>query len=78
MLVFCINVIFSKIFRMFHLTNIVIVSCNTTYQRISSNFFTCSFCQLCYPCAGGCREAARVFRGSPLAPDPVCETVKPK
>lgn len=38
----------------------------------------CSGCSSATRCLGGCREAARVFRGSPLAPDPVCETVKPK
>lgn len=38
----------------------------------------CAGCDKAAHCAGGCREAARVFRGSPLAPDPVCETVKPK
>ena len=38
----------------------------------------CSGCAVAAKCLGGCREAARVFRGSPLAPDPVCETVKPK
>ena len=37
----------------------------------------CVGCAVSAKCLGGCREAARVFRGSPLAPDPVCESVKP-
>ena len=32
----------------------------------------CACCESAFRCLGGCREAARVFRGSPLAPDPVC------
>lgn len=33
----------------------------------------CFGCSSASECLGGCREAARVFRGSPLAPDPVFE-----
>ena len=37
----------------------------------------CSGCSSATCCLGGCREAARVFRGSPLAPDPICENIRP-
>lgn len=32
----------------------------------------CMGCADATKCLGGCREAARVFHGSPLAPDPLC------
>lgn len=37
----------------------------------------CSCCAVAAQCLGGCREAARVFHGSPLAPDPVCGNIHP-
>jgi hypothetical protein len=31
----------------------------------------CDGCDKAAKCLGGCREAARVFGGSPTAPDPI-------